>query len=88
MGAPFPPPLKLRLPLAPHSRRSLLLALAVKHLDLVKQVKETRVVAEDFLAHLPEVPRRPLARFRIGDRTPRVADQARKARLSESSGLP
>jgi hypothetical protein len=88
IGVPLPPPLKLRLPLAPHSHFGLLLLLAMKRLDLVEQAKEARVVPEDVLAHLPEVPRRPLAGFRVRDRAPRIAGQASEARLGESSGLP
>jgi len=70
MGVPLPGPLKFRLPLALGSHRSLLLALALERPDFVKHAQEARVAAEDFLAHLPEVPRRPLAGFRVRDRTP------------------
>ncbi len=63
------PPLNLRLPLATRSLRSLLLTLATKRFHPVKQPEECGVAAEDFVAHLPEVPRRSLASFRIRDRT-------------------
>jgi hypothetical protein len=87
-GIPLLPPLKPCLPLAPRSGRFLVPALAVKRLHLVEQVEEVRVAAEGFLALLPEVPRRPLASLRIGDRAPRVADPACQARLGKSSSFP
>ena len=87
-GFILPPALAPCLPLAPHSHRCLVLALAVKRPHLVKQVEEARSGAEDFLAHLPEVPRRPLPRLRTGDRAPRIADLARQARLGKFSSFP
>jgi len=61
---------KSRLPLATRGRRSLVLTSTMKRPDLVKQLKESCVAAEHVIAHLPEVPRRPLAGFRVRDRTP------------------
>jgi hypothetical protein len=66
----IPLPLKPSLPLAARDRRSLFPAPTMKRPDLVEQLQKFCVAAEGFVAHLPEVPRRPLAGFRVRDRTP------------------